>query len=253
MQRTLFVALLALTVTVAAKAEVLLNYNTTNTGNIAAMPVEGTASEVSCSDMTRGSGLGATSGHSLDAFGSNLKGSGARTSLWNSFQGNCYFTWTVTPDNPLHPVSFTGFTFYAFVPENTSGGTGIYWNPMFGLFSDATGLSSTGDVIALVDSDVQLGQPSSKGPYAVDLSGETELQGVTTAVAFRLYYYSKYATGETVAGRPNFWENIGIGADDGVFPNALSGLYMTGFVIPEPATAALAAVTLVALLRRRMG
>jgi hypothetical protein len=249
MHRLLFATLLALSVTIAAQAEVLINYNTTNTGNIAAMPVESTASEVSCSDMTRGSGLGATSGHSMDAFGSNIKGSRTCTNLWNSFAANCYFTWTVTPDNPTHPVAFSNLTYYAFIPEDESG-TNVFWNPIYALFSSETGLSSTNNAIAVLDSNVTNGAPSTKGPFMFDLTGVTDLQLVTGAVDFRLYYWSKYQFGETVPIRPNGWENIGIGADDGQ-SYALSGLYMEGFVIPEPALG-FAAIMLAALLRRRI-
>lgn len=229
----------------SANAALLLNYNTDNIGNTNAMPVESTDPGLDVSDMTRGAGLGATSGHSLDSFSSHLNGAQV-TNLAQALTGNRYVTWTVTP-LAGRAVNYSNLTFYFFLPEHEDAGV-VYWSPFISLFSDAIGYTQP-DMIGQVDMNVQPGQPTSLGPFAFDLSGESALQNVTSPTEFRLYYHSKYARHEAVSNRPNFWEPVGIGTANGG-TNALNALFMEGLVVPEPAVLGVAGICVV-LFRKR--
>ena len=226
-----------------ANAALLLNYNSDNT-DTNAMPVQSADSGLSVSPMTRGAGLGATLGHSIDSFSSTLRAQ--VTNLTQALSGNRFVRWTVTP-LPGRAVSYSNLTFYFFLPEKESGGI-VYWSPYISLFSDAIGFTQP-DMIGQIDMDVQPGQPTSLGPFAFDLSGVSALQNVTSPTEFRLYYHSKYATHEVVSNRPNFYEPLGIGTANGG-TNALNALFMEGLVVPEPAVLGVAGICVVMFRRR---
>jgi hypothetical protein len=246
MQRHVLAAFLTLTVSIAVQAELLLNFDTNESGSTNNLPVAEQAAGLTVSDLTRGSGLKGSSGHSADAFGNSFGGASC-TGVAQAVADDRYITWTVTP-NAGQFVNFSNLSMWAFVSERTSADT-VFWNPYYSLFADAIGFSA-GDMIDQIDTEVQVTSPNTLGPFDIDLSGVTELQGVSSPVEFRLYINNKWARGTVTNNRPNMYENVGIGTDDGM-AGASNALYMTGVVVPEPALG-LATVMLAALLYRRM-
>jgi hypothetical protein len=249
MRTTLCVATLAIATLVANGA--ILNYdsNDINAGGTAAsMPVQSHAAGISVSDMTRGPAFGGSGGHSLDAFGAHFRGDETTTLAEAVSDGN-YFSWTVTPDAGFS-VSYDSVDFWHFLPERESGDA-VFSSTVISLLTSATGFAE-GDLLDQIDLNVQLGDGSNFGPLSFDVSGVAALQAASAPVEFRLYMHDLYAIGQTVAGRPNFWENRAIGTDDGE-PGASNALSMEGTVIPEPLSASLLLLGAAAIRSRRRG
>ena len=94
------------------------------------------ADYLTAAPVTRASGLGATQGHSVDAFGSYSYGT-STDSLALSMANSRYISFSLTPAK-MAVASLDSFTMYAFVPEKESGGV-VFSNPRFTLFSSLTG------------------------------------------------------------------------------------------------------------------
>ena len=249
MMRFVLSITLALLLASSVQASILtFESNDINSGGTASsVPVASHAAGISVSDMTRGPGLGGSSGHSLDAFGAHFKGDATFT-LAEAVSDGCYFTWTVTPD-ATYSVSYGSVDFWHFLPEYQSGNV-VFSSTILSLFSSATGFAEA-DMVAQIDLDVQPGDGTNHGPLTFDASGVALLQNAATPVEFRLYMHDKYNTNEQgIAGRPNFWENRAIGTDDGQ-AGAAEALTVDGLVIPEPATLGLLAIGGIGLMRRR--
>ncbi|MBX3742862.1 MAG: hypothetical protein KF712_17895 [Akkermansiaceae bacterium] len=142
-----------------------------------------------------------------------------------ALSGNDTFTFTITPTGG-QTINLTSISFYAW--SRVDPGAGNAYN--FFVTSSATGTDVLGTYSSRNNVASNSIPTSQNNQYTLDLSSIPELSGVTTAVTFTIGAYYTGVSGNNLR------------FDD---------LRMYGDVIPEPSAAALSALGLIPLLRRR--
>lgn len=210
-----------------AHATILAGFDFDGAEAAASFNATTTSLGVDSSVITRGGGIVARSGNGNNAFQARGVQSG---DLANSFAGDEYFTFTLTPTDGFE-LTVENISFQLYWREGTGNVT---------LMSSATGFGTLTENI--------LGQGPTGGDFNNPIFNSFDLDTplvVTEAIEFRLYLhdYSKEVA--------NGFEQIGIGNNEAL--DGVLDLTITG-VIPEPSTYALLiglAVMGLAIVRRR--
>lgn len=205
----------------SARADVLLSWETAGlAGNEASLNSSVTATGLAVSTLTRGAGITAVAG--ANRFNSNQFNNGGTRTI--AINGNDYLTFAVTNlvDKPLSLS-----TLDAFFTRVSTGPNTFEWQYSLDNFATAG---------VTIGSSFSFTSLSGSAPQ-MNLTGIGALQNInpSTTVTFRLYGWG--ATNNTAG---HFAIGGGAGPD----------LVLTG-VLPEPASAALVAIGLALLGRRR--
>lgn len=210
----------------ANAAVVISNFQFTS-GSSASTDAE---ANTTTSDITFGGGIvgAAFTGDRLEIDGADTTAQDTTNTLVaqlnNAITNEMYFTFTVTIPN-TQTVNLTDLTFN-YGTDNTTNDF-VYFAT--GSFTDKTGFATADDSL----SDIFVnGETRASAPIAADLSSITSLQNLTnTTVEFRLYV----SDGSNSATRIHLFDDVSL----------------SGTVVPEPSTALLGGVGMLALLRRR--